>query len=194
MNQEQIERYISKARLDAYSGIKEYSQNLLFSRHFYIPLAVLEVALRNSINDYLTTKVGDNWLENETLLCKDARRKIDEAKNKLSYRHEPQTNDKIIAELNFGFWVGLFTKPYENYLRHADLKKIFPSLPSKKTLLVTRRTILSKLHTVKTFRNRIFHYEKVINKTEYGEVESIIFELLGYFDSGLADFCKSLTK
>lgn len=80
MNQEQIERYISKARLDAYSSIEEYSQNLLFSRHFYIPLAILEVALRNSINDYLTAKVGDKWLDNETLLCKDARRKIAEAK------------------------------------------------------------------------------------------------------------------
>ena len=194
MKREIIDKYITEARLSAYGNMDEYRDNLLLSRRFYILLAILEVALRNSINEHFAKKIGSDWLDDNHFLCKDAKRKISEAKNKLNHRHEPLTNDKIIAELNFGFWVGLFTQPYEIYLRYEDLKKIFPSIPSKKTTLITRRILLSKLHLIKTFRNRLFHYEKVINKPEYTNMEDKIFELLGFFDNELAEFAKELNS
>lgn len=194
MKPELINRYITLSRMNSYSGLSEYTNNLLYSRHYYVPLAILEVTLRNAIHSFLSTKIGQNWLDERSFLCRDAQRKINEAKSKLSYRHEPLSIDKIIAELNFGFWVGLFTQPYETHLRYGDLKKIFPSLPSKKVSLVTRRHVLTKLHTIKTFRNRLFHYEKVINKSEYLYIENIIFDLLGYFDPELAEFTRELNE
>ena len=112
MKREIIDKYITEARLSAYGNMDEYKDNLLLSRRFYILLAILEVALRNSINEHFAKKIGSDWLDDNHFLCKDAKRKISEAKNKLNHRHEPLTNDKIIAELNFGFWVGLFTQPY----------------------------------------------------------------------------------
>lgn len=194
MKPELINRYITPSRMNSYNGISEYEDNLLYSRRHYVPLAILEVALRNSIHSFLSVKVGPDWLDNNRFLCRDAQRKINEAKSKLTYRHEPLSIDKIIAELNFGFWVGLFTQPYETNLRYNDLKKVFPSLPSKKVELITRRMILTKLHTVKTFRNRLFHYEKVINKPEYLNIEHTIFDLLNYFDPELAHFARELNQ
>ena len=43
-------------------------------------MSILEISLKNSINDLLTDKLGENWLENKDFLTNDSLRKIEEAK------------------------------------------------------------------------------------------------------------------
>ena len=46
MKQTLIDDFISQKRIGSYKGIDEYVENLTFSKSSYIPLSVLEIALR----------------------------------------------------------------------------------------------------------------------------------------------------
>ncbi|MCT7470923.1 Abi family protein [Aliarcobacter cryaerophilus] len=185
-----IKKYISTERFRSYSGIDEYLENLVFSKKAYIPLSILEISLKNSINELLTEKLGENWLENKDFLTNDSLRKIEEAKKILYKRAELISKSKIIAELSFGFWVNLFKKPYEKKLRTKDIQKIFTNLPPKKEKMINREVIYKELNHIRNFRNRVFHYEKVINKDNYNQIFDEIDEVLFYFDKELFDCVK----
>lgn len=185
-----IKKYISSERFRSYSGIDEYLENLVFSKKAYIPLSILEISLKNSINELLTEKLGENWLENKDFLTNDSLRKIEEAKKILYKRAELISKSKIIAELSFGFWVNLFKKPYEKKLRTKDIQKIFTNLPPKKEKMINREVIYKELNHIRNFRNRVFHYEKVINKDNYNQIFDEIDEVLFYFDKELFDCVK----
>ena len=185
-----IKKYISTERFRSYSGIDEYLENLVFSKKAYIPLSILEISLKNSINELLTEKLGENWLENKDFLTNDSLRKIEEAKKILYKRAELISKSKIIAELSFGFWVNLFKKPYEKKLRTKDIQKIFTNLPPKKEKIINREVIYKELNHIRNFRNRVFHYEKVINKDNYNQIFDEIDEVLFYFDKELFDCVK----
>ena len=190
MKKSLIKKYISTERFRSYSGIDEYLENLVFSKKAYIPLSILEISLKNSINELLTEKLGENWLEDKSFLTNDSLRKIDEAKKILFKRAEPISKSKIIAELSFGFWVNLFKKPYEMKLRTKDIQKIFTNLPPKKEKMINREVIYKELNHIRNFRNRVFHYEKVINKNNYNQIFKEIDEVLFYFDKELFDCVK----
>lgn len=192
MNKHLIARYISEARFDKYKNLDEYEQNLFFSKKSYIPLCILEVALRNSIDNLLTEKVGEQWHEDHSFLTKDSQIKVQQAKDMLRKRRESTSRQKIIAELSFGFWVNLFKKPYDKKLRIKDLKSVFPNLPSKQEKLINREVIYRELNHIRNFRNRVFHYEKIINKDNYNAVFGEIEEILNYFDTELSTFSKRL--
>src|SRR5574344_1274151 len=136
-----IKKYISRDRFKSYKNSKEYLDNLIFSKNAYIPLSILEVSLKNSINTILSEKLGENWLEDREFLTNDSLKKIEEAKKILFKRGEKVSKSKIIAELSFGFWVNLFKRPYEKKLRTKDLMKIFPNLPPKKDKFINREVI-----------------------------------------------------
>ncbi|QNK84167.1 hypothetical protein HOO31_05750 [Aliarcobacter cryaerophilus] len=190
MKKSLIKKYISTERFRSYSGIDEYLENLVFSKKAYIPLSILEISLKNSINELLTEKLGENWLENKDFLTNDSLRKIEEAKKILYKRAELISKSKIIAELSFGFWVNLFKKPYEMKLRTKDIQKIFTNLPPKKEKMINREVIYKELNHIRNFRNRVFHYEKVINKDNYNQIFDEIDEVLFYFDKELFDCVK----
>jgi len=183
-----INQFISKERFGSYKNVDEYMENLTFSKNSYIPLSVLEIALRNAIDRFLTLKIGEHWYEDISFLTKDSIRKVEEAKNVLQNRRENISKNKIIAELSLGFWVNLFKKPYDKKLRINELKRIFPNLPSAKEKLINREVLYRELNHIRNFRNRVFHYEKVINKDNYNSVHDEIFEILSYFDSELKEF------
>jgi len=187
-------KYISEVRLSSYSDFEEYRQNLLISKDAYIPLSILEIALRNALDTYLTIKIGQDWHTDNTFLTPMAQKKIKEVNDTLKGRKETDSKEKVIAELNFGFWVSLFQKPYQNYFRTKDLRQIFPNMPQKKEIFLDREEIYKKLDHIRRFRNRVFHYEKVINKDHYNDIEKDIHFILAIFDDELADFAMVLNK
>ena len=130
----------------------------------------------------------------DSFLTQGAKAKIQEAVEIIGKRKEPCTKEKIIAELNFGFWVNLFQKPYQDHMRTKDLKIIFPSLPPKEIMLINREEVYKKLDHIRNFRNRIFHYEKVINKDHFCKVSKEIYFILDMFDTELAEFAKELNS
>ncbi len=189
-----IEKFISEDRFKSYKDLHEYESNLLFSKDAYIPLCMLEVALRNSIDKLLSGKVGENWHEDTDFITNDSQQKIAQAKELLFKRRENISKQKIIAELSLGFWVNLFKKPYDKKLRINDLKKVFPNMPPREEKFISREIIYKELDHIRNFRNRVFHYEKVINKDHYNTLFNEINEILRYFDDNIEKFAKRLNS
>lgn len=185
MNKIVLERFISNDRLSAYTSLEQYKQNLKFSKDYFIPLSVLDVALRNSIDFHLSAKLGDDWINDDTFLQKDSISFRDEAISKILKRRETITKSKIIAELSFGFWTTLFKAPYKKSWRTKDLQSIFPKMPGTQEIIITRDLIFSNLDLVRKFRNRLFHNERVVDKEEFANIEQTVRNLLSYFDDGL---------
>jgi hypothetical protein len=184
-------RFITSIRLENYNDFDEYRANLLQSEKYYSLLSIFEISLRNSIDDYFKKKISRDWLSSD-YLHNDTKKRVQEAKNKILRRREIVTHDKIIAELPFGFWTSLFRKSYSNLIRIQDINGIFPNMPRKNVKLINRNILDKKLNHIRKFRNRVFHYERIINKLEYKHIEQDIFELLEYFDVEISDFTKNI--
>ena len=192
MKSDLIKQFISDKRFESYRDIEEYQENLIVSKQSYIPLSILEVSLRNSIDMLLSHKVGENWHMDESFLTRDGIFKVKQAVELLERRRENISKHKIIAELSFGFWVNLFKKPYDKKLRINDLKKIFPNLPPRNVKLINREKVYKELNHIRNFRNRIFHYEKVVGKDNYHKVFEEVNEILQYFDSEVYEFSRKV--
>ena len=191
MKSEVKTKFISDIRLSHFKDFDEYKQNIYQSEKYYILLSIFEVSLRNSIDNYFKEKISSNWLESE-ILHFDTKQRIIESKNKIELRKEVLTHDKIISELSFGFWTSFFRMSYSNLVRIKDIKYIFPNIPKRSQKLITRQILDKELNKIRKFRNRVFHYEKIINKIEYTNMRDDISILLVYFDDEIHKFAKEL--
>lgn len=179
-----IRRYISDARLQNYldvcqnnypKALKLYQANMRLSQSFYSLLSLVEVILRNALNNELTRYFGDeDWLLNQLngFMTDKALVYIDRAGKrkenfflKLSVEKSiknltaPVTQGKIIADLNFGFWTALFNKTHSRILKGEPMR-IFVKLPSG----FNRSTVCEILDKLRDFRNRVYHNEPIIFK------------------------------
>jgi len=190
-----IHKYITEKRFSKYASLSQYEENLSLSKQYYIPLSILEVSLRNAINQHFEKFYGAGWLLNEaSFLQKDHLSKIFDAKNKIISRKETLTKDKLVAELSFGFWVNLFKSSYDRQMRIANLKQIFTNLPSKDIKLINRNELFQKINHIRNFRNRIFHHEKIVNNMQYQNIEIQIDEILGYLHENILSFSKRVNN
>ncbi len=190
-----IHRYITEKRFSKYDSLSQYEENLLLSKQYYVPLSMLEVSLRNAINQHFEMFYGAGWLVNEaSFLQKDHLTKIFDAKQKIKSRKETLTKDKLIAELSFGFWANLFKSSYDRQMRIANLRQIFTNLPSKDIKLINRNELFQTINHIRNFRNRIFHHERIVNKVEFQNIETKINEILGYLHKDILAFSKRINN
>ena len=185
------DKFITNSRLKNYNNFDEYKQNLYKSEEYYILLSIFEISLRNSIDNYFKIQISSDWLDSD-ILQSDTKQKIKEVKNKLLKRKETITHDKIIADLSFGFWTSFFRKSYSKIMRLKDINNIFPNIFLNNDKLINRNIIATKLNHIRIFRNRVFHYERIINKSEYKNMEDNIFKFLAYFDAEIYSFAKDM--
>ena len=78
-------------------------------------------------------------------------------------------------------------------LRIKDIQLVFPNLPPKNKKMINRNILDKQLNHIRKFRNRVFHYERVINKSSYANIEDSIYELLQYFDIQIYNFAKEMS-
>jgi len=170
MDSKALERIFSTERLqpylkrhnDNYSfAIDHYRANILISESFYPLISILEIGLRNGVNNQLITKFsGSEWFENKDFIKIASSFQIEtisKARNSILQEKKEITPGRIIAELSFGFWTSLFDARYEMTL-WKNLRLVFPACPK---VIRQRKTISSKLNGIRKLRNRIFHHEAI---------------------------------
>lgn len=156
-----MHRYLQSRGGDTEKAAMDYSSNILLSEAMVPMLNTLEIALRNGIHYRLSHLYGrDDWWE---AWQGDSKfhwqsKQVKQAKGKLRRNNEPQTSEKVLAELTFGFWVSLFNAPFQMDL-WKDLRLVFSGCPRG---LRKRRNISSRLNQIRDLRNRIFHYEPLL--------------------------------
>ncbi len=55
-------QFVSKSRLGQYRNLEEYIENIHFSSRFYVSLSLVEIGLRNFLNQFFIKRVGEGWL------------------------------------------------------------------------------------------------------------------------------------
>ncbi len=196
MNTEKIIQSISSERFEPYAkrtetreqGLHLYWENIRESKEFYPILSVLEVLLRNKINESCIVHFENpNWLlEN---LPSELANQVKDIKEKLRKSKKEITNSRVLAELNFGFWTILFNRRYAKIF-WKPLHRIFINTPKANR---KRTDISSKLNHIRTFRNRIYHYEPIIwNEEVLEQKRKDILQLIDWLDTDTAEWIKQI--
>lgn len=168
MDYKTSQKLYSPARMGKYSKacsgnklktMQLYRYNLRLCQRFYGVLNLLEVILRNAVNDHYISYYSDSdWIVNQAKKGKLLAHQIDEIKQtEADYKKRGiYNNDKMVSALTFGFWTYLFTK--KNYRQGGKtLLKIFPNKAKGKN----QADIYLDLTHIREFRNRIAHHEPI---------------------------------
>jgi hypothetical protein len=162
-------RYLRASQQDIELALTLYEKNVLLSQAVFGFLHGLEVAVRNSIHYVLSRDLGSpNWIQDNLPLAwpkpapshfKLTKPMSDMLELALSKLGPSPSVGKLIAELNFGFWVDLLGARYE-YLWVKSLHQAFPEAHHPRNIVHWR------LDTIRHLRNRVAHHEPIITSTD----------------------------
>lgn len=180
-----LDRSISPDRMSTYTGAalgdaavarELYLWDRELSVAFLADLAVLEVALRNAMNEQLTNEWGADWYAQRRVPLDD--RSVRQLADAWSRITGPKTHGRLVAQCMFGFWRGLLDRgdhlgraprrercDYE-VLWRGVLSKAFPggrAVAGADGLRWDRAYALAVVSRVNDPRNRVAHHEPLIN-------------------------------
>ncbi len=146
-----------------------YNLNISIAAAYYPILNNFEVLLRNNMNSFLSKHFqSENWIIEQCgedgyfslPMFEESEYKVRE-EIKLYYekllKEGHYTNDKLVANLSFGFWVHKFSSK-EFTATNQTMHKSFSNRPKD----TKHKDIFKDLHKILEFRNRIAHYEPII--------------------------------
>lgn len=179
---ERLGTYLRLAGNDREKAANLYLENLNQCQVFHTRLHWLEIGLRNAMNRQLSTRFGRQWYDNASVrLGTIEQQQIQKAKDTLVRDRKPLNNPDIVAAMNFGLWVNLFNKPYENLWRIC-LRKAFPNCPTT----LTRKQFREKLHPILRLRNRIAHYEPILYH-DLAQAKQDIVDIIRWIEPNMPD-------
>lgn len=203
-------RCVSIERLEAYrrdgdddlETLTRYLWNIALCEAFYPILQILEIGLRNSIHNAASAYFGDpKWYKAAGLLAPNAENMLTEAERELEGQQKSLDPGRIIAELNFGFWTNLLNRRYEQgpnlsteqnrlALWPRLLKTAFPTAPAP---IRTRHTIAQRFELIRKLRNRVFHYEPILNRNLQNAHDGIL-DAMGWISPALPQMARVVDR
>jgi hypothetical protein len=187
---EELRRLLSPARLAEYEhrfpsesvrALRLHCWNTELCGAMYEILQFLEVGLRNSIHVSLSERRGreDWWACPALRLHRVSENMIFDATDTLVRTKGGWAPDDVVAQLPFGFWVGLFARHYEHVLWYRGLRAAVPGYRAHR-----RDPLYRELDRLRTLRNRIAHHRPIYHRHLAADHESAL-RLLGYLGGGL---------
>lgn len=197
----------SHSMSNEYREIMFYMHVQKIYSHFFIPVQVLEVTLRNRIHNAMSVHYGtDDWFElllaekfcsyvtNKVFL--DTKKQALKDFRKYSIPNTPgfpsiparvPMPEDYVGRLNFGYWVELLQAKYRQTLfwqTKTDI--VFPCRGNTKI-----GPIYNSMKRVKSIRNRLYHYEPLWKNTrKFQDIDDfcrnieeqyfLIIKLIGY--------------
>lgn len=89
---------------DEAAALELYVWDRDLSAAFFADIAIIEVAMRHAMHRELVAALGAQWDIQPGNWDDRTMRKLSEARSRLGHRLTP---DRLVAELMFGFWLGL---------------------------------------------------------------------------------------
>lgn len=193
--QARLQHYLTHTQGDHAKAMELYRWNTAMSGAFWQSLAYFEVALRNALDDRMSSRHAaqgrsGQWVFDDAReLGRDANgpghhrqpyKDIAEAIRRVRQNRKPMTSGQIISEVSFGFWHQLVSR--RQMFLWPDLVGAFPHAPDRAQPTVQRR-----VERLREFRNRLGHHHRVWSE----QVEDRYADLLdvaGYIDPDLKRF------
>jgi hypothetical protein len=179
LSAERFARYLGAASSKP-DALEFYAWNTALSSAFHGPLQCLEVGLRNCIHARLSETHGASWFKNTVVLRANDISLVAEAEQRVNQTGKELTPGRVVAELSFGFWVGLFANAYDGTIWRTDLYRLFSPRPK-------RHELHGDLDRLRTLRNRIAHHEPIFQRTLTDDYDRIR-RVLRSFAPTLADW------
>jgi hypothetical protein len=131
------------------------------------------ISRQRRFNDVLCATYGADWFQNgNPHLGPDALAMIAGAVAQLGQARKPVTTGAIVAELSFGFWVGLVGPRYDHTLWRKALHRAFQQP-------LRRKLVHGRLNALRRFRNRIAHHEPIWFRPLWSAHDEIV-EAIGW--------------
>lgn len=156
---ERFQPFLHACGGDRTVALRLYAWDGEVSRALQSPLRDLEVGFRNKVHRQLVGRFGreDWWTERRGEPNAWAMRKIEEAEDYLAQRNRPRRPCAVVAQLSFGFWVGLLSKGgsgnYEMKYWNPSLRHCFSGQ--------RRQDLHDRLSRMLELRNRVAHHERI---------------------------------
>ncbi len=156
--------YLRRAHGNSRYALALYAWNIRAGAALYPILQVNEVTLRNTINRALAAQFGANWPYAQgflRMLPQNNRAEFLAGRGKLEQRlrvHQLRTGD-VVATQTYAFWVLLLTRRFHNRIWRHEFTASFPHAPRQ----VHRELIREQADSIRKLRNRIAHYEPLLN-------------------------------
>ncbi|MDE3008580.1 MAG: Abi family protein [Acidobacteriota bacterium] len=221
---DKIRNGISIPRLNPYDSAADgnqslsldlYRYNLDLSAAFYELIGLVEVVLRNALNDRLSNTYGSNWFSNHELFDDRTLREFERC---WRYSGLPNgvtgstiSNGKFISRLSFGTWTNLldaggyqgkeptrFKCDYENLFWRPCLHSAFPNS------IGTRKPIYLRASQIQMIRNRVAHHEPLLwgfvdrtsnrDRVSVTKAHSLILEFADLMDSDIGNWLRTDDK
>ncbi|MFJ7020419.1 Abi family protein [Streptomyces sp. NPDC101117] len=162
---ERFQPFLDECGGDQDQAIRLYAWDSEVARALQSPLRDLEVALRNRVHNQLGGRYGqsDWWNVRRAEPNRHGLDEIDAAEQKLARRKRTYDTCDVVAQLSFGFWVGLLGKGgrggnYEMKYWNPSLRHLFREHRGG------RETLHSQFDRMRTLRNRIAHQERIFHR------------------------------
>ncbi len=173
LSEERLGPYLTLAGGDLREATRLYERNTSLSEALYGLLQGLEVVLRNSMHRALSVGFSrEDWYDSITWRVAQ-QEQIDNAKDSLQKKAKPTTPGRMVAELTFGFWVGLTGPKYSVDLWEKHLYKAFPNAK------LGRKQLNKRLESIRLLRNRVAHHESILSRDLQKDVDRIL-ETIGW--------------
>lgn len=177
VSEERLQRYLVACDGNRVKTLDLYRANVRVSLEMFAIVGAFEIALRNAIDNVMTSYHGADWLRNAVMpggffdvpQCRDHAQIIRFAYNKLVNNHN-YSHSHLLAKMEFGIWKDMFSNP-QYRASGRILLRIFPNKPTSTRLVqYNNTTIFNELDHVNSLRNRIAHHEPICFPTGKSEI------------------------
>jgi len=134
--------------------LNRYLFNIALGKSFYTLLDMFEICLRNRINNIFMSDFGTNWIIENDFFDDQLKQEVAEIVKRLEISKKDVTNNRLVSELNLGFWTHLFNSKYR-YIWQQN-KRIIRLLKGETFSI---KEVSKELTIIRKFRNRVFHFE-----------------------------------
>jgi hypothetical protein len=199
-----LEPTISSARLLRYRSpmgddletAVNYLWNMALAESLYCSLNAVEIALRNTIHDTLPAHFGvPIWYDRAGLLEPYQANEVAGMKKRIISYGNPVTPDRVVSELNFGFWVTILSRNYDSRfwqaLRGTTLRKAFPRVPRRER---QRVTIHAHYNAIRELRNPVFHHEPLFDDQVLRQRHGNVYRAIHWINPKLVDHIKPFDR
>jgi hypothetical protein len=180
--------YLRAAGFNVAYAFELYLYNARLAKAFLFPLHVVEVLLRNAIDEVLSSRYSSDWPDDQALYAimpKQSLASLMKAKERAKTSRASAKKDDVISCLTFDFWSNLFRHEYDRALWQTNMNQLLPASNA-----ITRAQLQSMVMGINHFRNRIAHHEPIFRLDVSSQYKAIL-NVVGYRSAVAAQWLKS---
>jgi hypothetical protein len=157
-----VQSHLRLEKSNLLAAAELYYLGMLLSAELIVPLRVVELTIRSSVNSLMSQRLHARWFADPGHIYREfkwdnkEKSALKRARSDANKEHWPEASaEQLIARTPMNFWVRCFSGKYENQLWHPHLKPLFPDHKVK------RRDIHQRLEYLRRVRNRVAHHKLI---------------------------------